>query len=123
MEVSSSTIIELNTKVIYLENGNPKIKHSTLCSDCGNGCIKNFDASLKITILQCSWVNSVCESSFHCWKVIVSFLIKSHFGQKFLFHSNLNINLKKFQTFQNFIKHFGENAIILYLLLQMFYQQ
>ena len=96
-EKSSNTITQLNnTQRIYLENGNPKVKHSVLCNDCKNGGLRNADMFSKITSPQYSWVNRLCDPNFYCWKVKTPFHIKSYLGQNFLFHFKLSIKQKWF---------------------------
>ena len=51
-----STILELDKikKHFIWKNGNPKIKHDTLCKDYENGGLKKVDITFKIISLQCS---------------------------------------------------------------------
>ena len=76
----------------------------------------------KITRIQCSWVKRLCDDSFHAWKVIPLFLIKSHPGKNVAFQSHLSIKqniVKKLRKFSQEILTKWEYA---YLLPQMFYQ-
>ena len=71
-----------------------------------------MDIFSKITSLQCSWVKRLYDDSFHAWKVIPLFLIKSHLRKNFVFHSNLNTKqkiVKKVPKFyQEMLKRWGK---------------
>ena len=71
-----------------------------------------MDISSKITSLQCSLVKRLYDDSFHAWKVITLFLIKSQRGKNFVFHPNLSIKqtfVKKFPKFyQEILKRWGK---------------
>ena len=55
-DVPSSTIAQLEKiqKQFIWKNGNPKLKHTTLCNEYEQGGLKNVDIFFKITSLQCS---------------------------------------------------------------------
>ena len=55
-DVPSSTISQLEKiqKQFIWKNGNPKLKHTTLCNEYEQGGLKNVDIFFKITSLQCS---------------------------------------------------------------------
>ena len=84
-DVPSSAIAQLEKiqKQFIWKNGNPKLKHTTLCDKYEKGGLKNVDIFSKITSLQCSWVKRLCGDSFHAWKVIPLFLIKYYLGKNF----------------------------------------
>ena len=73
-DVPSSTIAQLEKiqKQFIWKNGNPKLKHTTLCNKYEQGGLKNVDIFFKKTILQCSWVKRVYDDSFQAWKVVLS---------------------------------------------------
>ena len=93
-------------KKIICKNGKIKLKHTTLCYDNENRELKSEDIFSKITSLQCSWVERLCENSFHAWKGLALFLIKNYLRKKFLFDCNLIIKQKVVKRFPNFIKKF-----------------
>ena len=62
---------------------NPKIKHSTLCSDYENGGLKSVDISSKIVELQCSWIKRLFDGNFHEWKIISALSNPQILWQKF----------------------------------------
>ena len=105
-DVPKSTILALNKtqKEFIWKNSNPKIKHSTLCSNYEKGGLKNVDITSKIISLQCSWIKRLFDKSDHCWKVIPLHLIKTYLGDTFRFHSNLEIPVNKIKTFPIFYK-------------------
>ena len=113
-DVPSSTIAQLEKiqNQFIWKNGNPKLKHTTLCNEYKQEGLKNVDIFSKITNLQCSWVKRLYDDSFRAWKVIPLFLIKSHLGKNFVFHSNLCIKqkiVKKFPKFyQEMLKRCGK---------------
>ena len=78
-DVPSSTIAKLEKiqKQFIWKNGNPKLKHTTLCNKYKQGGLQNVNVFSKITSLQCSWVKRLYNDSFHTQKVIPLFLIKS----------------------------------------------
>ena len=88
------------------------MKHTTLCNEYEQGGLKNVDIFFKITSLQCSLVKRLYDDSFHAWKVITLFLIKSQQGKNFVFHPNLSIKqtfVKKFPKFyQEILKRWGK---------------
>ena len=51
--IPTSTLLELDKikKHFIQQNGNPKIKHETLCKDCENGGLKNVNITFKIRIV------------------------------------------------------------------------
>ena len=57
-DVPFSTIAQLEKiqKQFIWKNGNPKLKHTTLCNEYEQGGLKNVDIFFKITSLQFSWV-------------------------------------------------------------------
>ena len=103
-DVPSTRIAQLDKiqKQFVWKNGNPKLKHTTLCDKYEKGRLKNEDIFFKITILQCSWVKILYDDSFHAWKVILLFLIKNYLGKNVLFHSNLSITQKIFLKLPKF---------------------
>ena len=103
-DVPSTRIAQLDKiqKQFVWKNGNPKLKHTTLCDKYEKGRLKNVDIFFKITILQCSWVKILYDDSFHAWKVILLFLIKNYLGKNVLFHSNLRITQKTFLKLPKF---------------------
>ena len=56
--VPSSAIVQLEKtqKQFIWKNGNPKLKHATLCNKYEQWRLKNVDIFSKITSLQCFWV-------------------------------------------------------------------
>ena len=66
--VPKSTILALNKiqKEFFWKNSNPKIKHSTLCSNYEKVGLKNVDITSKIISLQCSWIKRLFDKSAHC---------------------------------------------------------
>ena len=92
-DVPYSTIAQLEKiqKQFIWKNGNPILKHTTLCNKYEQGGLKHVDTFFKTTSLQCSWVKRLHDDSFHAWKVIPLFLIENHLGKNFVFHSNLTI--------------------------------
>ena len=82
-DVPSSTIAQLERiqKHFIWKNGNPKLKHTTLCNEYEQGGLKNVDIFSKISGLQCSWVKMLYDNSFHIWNVIPLLLIKNHPGE------------------------------------------
>ena len=110
-DVPKSTILALNKiqKEFIWKNSNPKIKHSTLCSNYEKGGLKNVDITSKIISLQCSWIKRLFDKSAHCWKVIPLHLIKTYLGDTFRFHSNLEIPVNKIKTFPIFYKQIFRN--------------
>ena len=110
-DVPKSTILALNKiqKEFIWKNSNPKIKHSTLCSNYKKGGLKNVDITSKIISLQCSWIKRLFDKSFHCWKVIPLHLIKTYLGDTFRFHCNLEIPVNKIKTFPIFYKQIFRN--------------
>ena len=100
-DVPSSTIAQLERiqKHFIWKNGNPKLKHTTLCNEYEQGGLKNVDIFSKISSLQCSWVKRLYDNSFRIWNVIPLLLIKNHPGENFAFHSNVGIK-------QNVVKRF-----------------
>ena len=65
--VPSSTIAQLEKtqKQVIWKNGNPELKHITLCNDCEQGGLKNVDIFSKITSVQCSWIKTLYDDSFN----------------------------------------------------------
>ena len=63
--IAISTILELNRikKLFIWKNGNPKIKHDTLCKDYENGGLKNVEITFEIITLQCSWIKRLYDSN------------------------------------------------------------
>ena len=57
-DVPSSRIAQLEKiqKQFIWKNGNPKLKHTTLCNRYEQGGLKNVDIFSKIKSLRCSWV-------------------------------------------------------------------
>ena len=57
-DVPFSTIAQLEKiqKQFIWKNGNPKLKHTTLCNEYEQGGLKNVDIFSKIASLQFSWV-------------------------------------------------------------------
>ena len=55
-DVPSSTISQLEKiqKHFIWKNGNPKLKHTTVCNKCKQGRLNNVVIFSKITSLQCS---------------------------------------------------------------------
>ena len=55
-DVPSSTIAQLEKtqKQFIWKNGNPVLKHTTLCNEYEQGGLKNVDIFFKIASLQCS---------------------------------------------------------------------
>ena len=104
--------LEKIQKQFIWKSGNSKLKHATLCNKYEQGGLKNVDIFSEITSLQCSWVKKLYDNSFHAWKEIPLFLIKSHLGKNFAFHSNLIIKqkiVKKFPKFyQAILKSWGK---------------
>ena len=106
--IPNCIIKELETiqKVFIWQNKKPKIRHETLRMDFKNGGLKNVDIQYKIASLQCSWVQRLYDDNTHDWKIIPKFLISTFFGNKFVFHSNLNFCqtlLKSFPLFYRLI--------------------
>ena len=87
---------------LFGKNGNPKLKHATLCNEYEQGGLQNVDIFSKITSLQRSWVKRLYDDSFHAWRVILLFLIKIHLGKKFVFHSNISVMPKIVKKFLKF---------------------
>ena len=108
-DIPSSTIAQLEKiqKQFIWKNGNPKLKHTTLCNRYEQGGLKNVDIFFKITSLQCFCVKRLSDDSFHAWKKIPLFLIKSYLGRNVVFHSNLSIK-------QNDVKISNTTIYILY---------
>ena len=96
-DIPSSTIAQLEEiqKQFIWKNGNPKLKHTTLCNEYEQVELKNVDIFFKTTSLQCSWVKRLYDDSFHDWKVILSFLIKNHQRKNLLLK---HISRKNFKT-------------------------
>ena len=96
-DIPSSTIAQLEEiqKQFIWKNGNPKLKHTTLCNEYEQVELKNVDIFFKTTSLQCSWVKRLYDDSFHDWKVILSFLIKNHQRKNLL---PKHISRKNFKT-------------------------
>ena len=84
-DVSSSTIAQLERieKQFIWKNGNPKLKHTTLCNEYEQGELKNVDIFSKIISLLCSWFKRLYDDSFHAWKVIPFFSCQKSPTQKF----------------------------------------
>ena len=120
-DVPSSTIAQLEKiqKQFIWKNGNPKLKHTTLCNEYEQGGLKNVDIFFKITSLQCSWVKRLNDDSFHARKV---FLIKNHLGKNFVFHSNLSVKQNVVKKLRKFYQEILTNEENIYLLPQTFYQ-
>ena len=72
--IPTSTMKELNKihEEFIWKNKNPKIKHTTLSNNYGNGRQKNVDISSKIISLQCSWIKKLCDNTTPSWKVKVT---------------------------------------------------
>ena len=89
-DVPSSPIAQLEKiqKQFIWKNGNPKLKHTTLCNEYEQGGLKNVDIFSKITSI---FSPRLYDDIFHAWKVLPLFLIKNHPGKNFVFHSNLSI--------------------------------
>ena len=66
----------------------------------------------KIISLQCSWIKKLYDESFHEWKIIPLTLIRSTFGECFIFHPNLDFNvfLNSFPEFYINILHAWKNS-------------
>ena len=72
-------------KAFLWKDSTPKIKHQTLFSDCKRGCLKDIDISNKMITLKCSWIRTLYDNSFHEWKLIPLYLIKTSFASSFDF--------------------------------------
>ena len=96
--------LESLQKAFLWKNSSPKIKHETLCSDCKVGGLKNIDILDKIISLQCSWIRTLNDNSFHEWKLIPLFLNKNSLGSSFKFHSNVFVKRNKIKFFVSFYK-------------------
>ena len=61
---------QLNTlqKSFIWSNRKPKIKHSTLIADYGEGGYKDIDIKSKISALKVTWVTRLLDTNFHPWK-------------------------------------------------------
>ena len=57
--------LEKIQKQFIWKNGNPKLKHTTLCKEYKKGGLKNVEIFLKITSLQCCWVKRQYDDSFY----------------------------------------------------------
>ena len=103
-DLASSTIAQLEKiqKQFIWKSGNPKLKHTTLCSEYEQGRLKNDNILSKIASLQYSWVKRLYNDGFHAWKVIHLFLIKDHLGKNFVFYSNLSIRQKVVKSLPKF---------------------
>ena len=73
-----------------MEWKNPKIKHSALSNSYMGGGLKGVDVFTKIISLHCSWIKRLYDESFHEWKIIPSYLIKTIFCENFKFHPFLH---------------------------------
>ena len=74
----------------------------TLCKNCENGGLKNIDIMYKVVSLQCSWIKRLYDNKSHNWKVIPFHTITQKLGEKFLFHSNLDVNPKQINHFPQY---------------------
>ena len=90
-------------------NFTPKFKNETLCNSFEVGGFKKVDINSKITYLQFSWIKPLYDDKFHEWELIPLHLIKSTFGIKFKFHSNVDFDDSKILTFPSFYKQLFRN--------------
>ena len=67
---------QLNTlqKSFIWSNRKPKIKHSTLTADYGEGGYKDIDIKSKISALKLICVTRLIDANFHPWKIIPNML-------------------------------------------------
>ena len=70
---------QLNTlqKSFIWSNRKPKIKHSTLIADYGEGGHKDIDIKSKISALKVTWVTRLLDTNFHPWKIILNMLFSN----------------------------------------------
>ena len=89
----------------------------TLCKNCENGGLKNIDIMYKVVSLQCSWIKRLYDNKSHNWKVIPFHTITQKLGEKFLFHSNLDVNPKQInhfpQYYQEHFRKYSSNLLVL----------
>ena len=95
----------------------------TLCKNCENGGLKNIDIMYKVVSLQCSWIKRLYDNKSHNWKVIPFHTITQKLGEKFLFHSNLDVNPKQINHSHNIIKNISENIVATYWCRPIFHLQ
>ena len=89
-------------KAFLWKHSTPKIKDETLCRDYKAGGLKNIDISNKIIALQCSWIRTLCDNSFHEWKLILLYLIQKSFSRSFTFYQNLLFKSNKTKFIPSF---------------------
>ena len=82
---------QLNTlqKSFIWSNRKPKIKHSTLIADYGEGGYKDIDFKSKISALIVTLVTRLQDTDFHPSKIIPNILFSNSGGLEIMFHSNL----------------------------------
>ena len=85
---------QLNTlqKSFIWSNRKPKIKHSTLIADYGQGGYKDIDIKTKISALKVTWVTRLLDTNFHPWKINPNMLFSNIGGLEIMFHSNLKLS-------------------------------
>ena len=108
---------QLNTlqKSFIWSNRKPKIKHSTLIADYGEGRYKDIDIDSKISALKITWVTRLSDTNFHPWKIIQNMLFSNIGDLEIMFHSNLKLpnycasQLKRYPKFyQNLIQSWAD---------------
>ena len=56
----------------------------------------------KVASLQCCWIKRLYDNNSHNWKVIPLHMITQKLGEKFLFHSNLDVSPKQINHFPQY---------------------
>ena len=56
----------------------------------------------KVVSLHCSWIKRLYDNNSHNWKIIPLHMIPQKLGEKFLFHSNLDVNPKQINHFPQY---------------------
>ena len=82
---------QLNTlqKSFIWSNRKPKVKHSTLISDYGEGY---KDIKSKISTLKITSVTRLLDTNFYPWQIIPNMLFSNIGGLEIMFHSNLKLS-------------------------------
>ena len=63
----------------------------------------------KVVSLQRSWIKRLYDNNLHNWKVTPLHIIIQNLGEKFLFHSNLDVNPKQINHFPQYYQEiFGK---------------
>ena len=87
-----------------------------LCKNYENGDLKNVDIMYKVVSLYCSWIKWLYGKNSYNWKIITLHMITQKLGDKFFFHSNLDVNPKQinnfWQYYQEMVRKWSSSLLV-----------